>query len=181
MAHPPLQHQVNGCAVRDEVDVRPVVAGGQQHALHLPPGDVAAVHNPAPGVPPLPGQVPLPIRAAVELRAQGCQFADPVRAFTHGDFDCVPVVEPAAGGDGVPLVLGEGVSGRQDGGDAPLGVHRVGLARLRLVRTHDRAVLAGLQGKGEACHAAAHHQEVETLWHATALVIFTSPGNKALS
>ena len=119
----------------------------------------------AAGVAALAGEVELAALLAVELRAEGDQRLEAVRAFADHDADRVRVAEAGAGDEGVLDVVLEGVVGGQHRSDPSLGVGGVALVAGAFGEDRDRALLAGFEGEGEPGDAAAEDQKVEGLGH----------------
>ena len=113
--------QVDGESVLDDLDLGRAVDGGDEGALDLGAGGVAArVGDPVAVVAALAGQRQLAVGVVVELRAERDQLADGVRALGHQYAYGVDVARSRAGHEGVALVLLGGVARPQRSRDAAL-------------------------------------------------------------
>jgi hypothetical protein len=169
MGAAPVEDEVDRRRVGEELDLGPVVAGGEEGPFDLPAGDVPGVHDAAAGVAPLAAEVELPVGPGVEMCAQRRQLVDPLRALAHGDRHRLGVVQTRPGVHGVRHVLLEAVPLREDGGHSPLCIHGVALGAAALGEDGHRTALCGLECERQASHTAAEHQEVEPLGHGTVL------------
>ena len=113
--------QVDGQRVLDDLDLGRPLDRGDEGALDLGAGRVAAgVGDPVAVVAALAGQRQLAVGVVVELGAERDQLADRLRALGHQDAYGVDVAGARAGHEGVVLVLLGGVARAERGGDAAL-------------------------------------------------------------
>ena len=117
--------QVDGQRVLDDLDLRRPLDRGDEGALDLGAGRVAAgVGDAVAVVAALAGQRQLAVGVVVELGAEGDQLADRVGTLRHQHAYGLDVAGARAGHEGVALVLLGGVAGaegRRDAALRPLG------------------------------------------------------------
>ena len=156
------EQQVDGEGVLDHLDLGRPRDRGDQRALDLGPGGVAAgVRDPVAVVAALAGQAELAVGVVVEVGAERDQLADRLGALGDQHPDRLRVAGAGAGDQGVALVLRRGVAGAERGGDAalrPLGGARVE----HVLGDHEDLVdlSAQPQRRGQAGDAGADHDDV---------------------
>ncbi len=153
--------QVQDQGVLDQPDPRVRLDRGDQRALHLGPGRVAAgVHDPVAVVTALPGQRQLAGGVAVEGRTERHELAQPRRALLAEHAHGGDVAQPDAGDEGVAQVLLGAVVRAERGGDAALGPAGGAVVDEHLRHQQDRAGTGRVQGGGQPGHARADHDDV---------------------
>ena len=150
----------------DDLDARVGLHAVQrldQGPADLAAGRVAAgVGDPVTVVAALAGQQDLAGRVAVELRTQGDQLADPLRALGDEGGDRRDVAEPDAGHEGVVQVLLGRVRRVDRRGDAALRPGGRALVEHRLGDEQDRVdLLAEPQSGGQPGDAGADDDDVD--------------------
>ena len=109
------------------------------------------------------GQGELARLCLVEIDAPLHQFHDPLRRFANGQFHDMAVRQLVAGDHGVFDVFLVSIWTIHHCSHATLGVLGRGIIHFCFGNNANFAVISGLQGEAEACHARANDQKIDFL------------------
>ena len=159
--------QVDGNVVFENLDVGLLGNGVQEGALDFASGYILGVQDAAFGMAAFASEVKLV--AAVfagclafgELHAHFDQFSDAGGAFFDDRADDVLPTEACAGGQGIPDMEREGILLAGDGGNAALGIVRIGFGAVFLGDDGHASVGGNLKRKSQSGNAAAKYEEVK--------------------